>query len=795
MRQYIRKSNRIAKRLIIGVVLFSTVLTLLTTSIQLYLDYRHSLASIDESFYEIEVSSLPTIINNVWVVDNDQIQVQLDSLEKLQNIEHLAILISDQLRWQAGNAKQSSVIERRFLLEYEYRGKLENIGTLLVQADLNEVYQQLFDKILIILVTNALKTFLVAAFIILFFHFLVSRHLYRLLESFQNFKPYTANIPLVYNRPQKSAAKPDELDLLALAFNQLQENTSDSYQKLANEKEKLHITLNSIIDGVIVCDANCKVELVNPVAQSLIGWKNNKALGQHVAVVFNVVHEQTREPIADLVQKAVVSGTVQYSNEPSLLINLNGSEKAIKYTAAPIIGANGEILGSILVFHDVTSSRKLNQELMWNASHDPLTRLPNRREFERQLSHAIPKDASEVAAHIILFIDLDQFKIVNDSCGHAAGDELLRQLTALLELQIRRNDLLARLGGDEFGVILHDCSTEKGLQIAEKIRKVTENFRFIWNDTSFRIGASIGAVCIRERDSVKNYIHHADTACYEAKARGRNRIHLYNREDGVVKDAELEWVTRILQAIDKNQFELYVQPIICGQSLVINHYEILIRMVVDNKIIYPNEFIPPAERYGIMSNIDRWVISHTFQWLKQHSDDVPKVAINLSGSCLGDIEFSQFVADQFDDGLVQGQQVCFEITETAAIANISQALSLINNLKELGCSFALDDFGSGLSSFAYLKNFPVDYLKIDGSFVRDMVDDAIDQAMVQAIHQVGKVMNIKTIAEYVENDAIITACQSIGINYLQGYGVGKPVPITSLVFDNKHSCPQIGSDI
>jgi diguanylate cyclase (GGDEF)-like protein/PAS domain S-box-containing protein len=785
MREYIKKDNRIAKRLIIGVVLFSTFLTLLTTSIQLYLDYRHSVAAIDESFYEIEVSSLPTIINNVWIVDRNQIQIQLDSLEKLQNIKYLAILVNDQVRWQAGNEEQTNIIERRFVLEYAYRGKIENIGTLQVQADLNEVYEQLFDKILIILVSNALKTFLVAGFIILFFHFLVSRHLYRLLESFQNFQPHAINKPLVYNRQKKSIASPDELDLLALAFNQLQKNTTDSYQKLVNEKEKLQITLNSIIDGVIVCDAYCAVELVNPVAQSLIGCKNNEVFGQQVSAVFNVLHEKTRKSIPDLVQKAVSSGTIQYSKEPTVLVSHTGSEKAIKYTVAPIVSADGDILGSILVFHDVTSSRKLNQELMWNASHDPLTRLPNRREFERQLSHAIPKDANDVAAHIILFIDLDQFKVVNDSCGHAAGDELLRQLTALLELQIRKNDLLARLGGDEFGVILHDCSKKKGLQIAEKMRQVAENFRFIWNDKPFRIGASIGVVCISERDSVKNYIHHADTACYEAKARGRNRIHLYHQEDGVVKEAELEWVTRISQAMDKNQFELYVQPIICGQSLAVHHYEILIRMVVDEQIIYPNEFIPPAERYGIMSNIDRWVVSHTFDWLKQHVDDAPKVAINLSGSCLSDIEFSQFVADQFDDGLVQGHQVCFEITETAAIANISQALSLISNLKELGCSFALDDFGSGLSSFAYLKNFPVDYLKIDGSFVRDMVDDPIDQAMVQAIHQVGKVMDIQTIAEYVENDALIKACQNIGINFLQGYGIGKPVPITSLVFNKK----------
>jgi len=787
MRKQFKKNNRIAKRLIIGVVLFSTLLTLMTTSIQLYLDYRYSVAEINHSFYEIEVSSLPTIINNVWVIDNDQIQIQLDSLEKLQNIEYLAILVDGKVQWQSGSAGVKSVIERNFLLEYEYKNKIEQIGTLQVQAGLQNVYDKLLDKILVILVTNAFKTFLVAGFIILFFHYLVSRHLYRLLDSLQTFQLDAINPPVIYHRQQTSTAEPDELDLLAMAFNQLQTDTSESYQKLNQEKEKMRITLNSIIDGVIVCDANCKVELINPVAQSLIGCDTDNALGQMVSNVFKVVDENTHEVKEDIVAQALFSRTIQYSTDASLLVSNGNSEKVVQYTAAPILGGQNKIFGAILIFHDVTSSRKLNQELMWHASHDPLTRLPNRREFERQLAQAIPKATNESVAHIVLFIDLDQFKVVNDSCGHGAGDELLRQLTALLELQIRKHDLLARLGGDEFGVILHDCDVDKGLQIAEKMRKVTENFRFFWDEKPFRIGASIGVVCIREKDSVKNYIHHADTACYEAKAKGRNRIHLYHPKDGVVKNAELEWVTCISQAIDQNMFELHVQPIVSVDSLVVHHYEVLLRMVVDGKIIFPNEFIPPAERYGIMSNIDRWVIEQTFFWLKQHTIQAPKVAINLSGSCLGDVAFSQFVADQFADGLVQGHQVCFEITETAAIANISQALSLINSLKELGCRFALDDFGSGLSSFAYLKNFPVDYLKIDGSFVRDMVDDSIDQAMVQAIHQVGKVMNIETIAEYVENDAIIKACQSIGINYLQGYGVGKTMPITSLVFDDNSS--------
>lgn len=785
MKQVIGKKNLIAKRLILGVVLFSTLLTLITTSVQLYFDYRQSVNAIDDNLYEIQVSSLPIIVNSVWVVDHKQIDTQLKSLVKLQGVEYLAISVNDKIRWQAGRADYNSVIENRVPLEYNYKDQIQNIGTLIILSDLSEVYDKLIEKAFLILVSNGLKTFLVAGFIILFFHLLVSRHLYQLLERLQRFQPQNNNAPLLFKRRKNTRSEADELDLLAEAFNNLEANTRESYKKLFNEKEKSLITLNSIIDGVIVCDNYGAVEFLNPVAEDLTGWRNEEAATQSIADVFNVVHETSRERVSEFTQLAMTSKEVQHSLDQSILISQSGSEKAVKYSAAPIVGVDQNVLGTIIVFHDMTSSRQLTQELKWFASHDPLTRLANRREFERQLQLAIDDQRNAAKSHILLFMDLDQFKVVNDSCGHAAGDNLLRQLTSLLGSQIRQSDLLARLGGDEFGVLLHDCSSHKGLQIAEQLRVITEGFRFNWKGKVFRIGVSIGFVVIDEKDSVRNYIHHADTACYEAKEGGKNRIHVFKSEEGALKEAELEWINRISDAIDNNQFILHVQPIACCESLKTHHYEVLVRLLSDNKIIYPNEFIPLAERYGIMSNIDRWVISQTFSWLKKQQVNKPKVAINLSGACLGDVEFSAFVAEHFADGIVQGEQVCFEITETTAIANISQALSLISNLKKLGCSFALDDFGSGLSSFAYLKNFPVDYLKIDGAFVRDMVDDPIDLAMVQAIHQVGKVMNIETIAEYVENDAIVKACQEIGINYLQGYGLGKPEPITRLFVDQK----------
>ena len=351
---------------------------------------------------------------------------------------------------------------------------------------------------------------------------------------------------------------------------------------------------------------------------------------------------------------------------------------------------------------------------------------------------------------------------------------------------MRRSDVLARLGGDEFGVLLLDCDSNKGKEIAEGLRSLVHEYRFGWENKTFRVGASIGMVEISEKGSIKDLMRFADLACYQAKDRGRNRIHVYQNEEGEVRESELMWINRITEAFENNRFELYAQPIVHGDTLEVHHHEVLLRMhLVDGTPAPPAMFIPPAERYGIMPSIDRWVVRKSFQWMQEHAEFQPKLAINLSGASLGDSLFPEFVTQIFDEYNVSGSQVCFEITETTAIANLSQALALINLLKTYDCSFALDDFGSGLSSFGYLKSLPVDYLKIDGSFVRDMVVDPVDHAMVQAIHQVGLVMGIESIAEYVEDESVIESCRKLGISYLQGYGVGKPAPLQNIYIENQ----------
>lgn len=449
--------------------------------------------------------------------------------------------------------------------------------------------------------------------------------------------------------------------------------------------------------------------------------------------------------------------------------------------------ANNDFLYATAQVQDITEAHNLSDKLSYQASHDVLTDLVNRREFERRLLRAIENVKKEQTEHALLYIDLDQFKIVNDTCGHTAGDELLHQIANMMEEKIRQLDTLARLGGDEFGVLMEHCNLKQAKRVASVIRKTVEEFRFIWGDKTFNVGASIGLTIINNPTTdLTEIMKQADAACYAAKESGRNRIHVYNEEDTSLakRYGEMQWVARINSALEDDRFHLYAQPIMDIVDADTAHYELLLRMEDENgEIIPPGAFLPSAERYNLVSKLDRWVLNAAFKWLTEMPKNkkfVSFCSINLSGNNLGDDQFRTYVIDQINESNIDASKICFEVTETAAIANLNNAMDFINSLKEMGCLFALDDFGSGVSSFAYLKNLPVDYLKIDGMFVKDIVDDPIDFAMVKSINEIGHVMGKKTIAEFVENDAILGRLRSIGVDYAQGYGIGMPVPIESV---------------
>ncbi len=558
---------------------------------------------------------------------------------------------------------------------------------------------------------------------------------------------------------------------------------------LFREKESAQITLQSIGDGVITTDARCNVEYVNPVAEELTGWKVDDASGRSIDEIFRGFHEETCEPLENPLAVSIRRDRAIKSVRPTLLIRRDGNELYIESTASPIRDGKGDVTGGVLVFHDVSESRELNRRLSYHASHDILTGLVNRREFENRLERALKSAKARETSYALLYLDLDQFKIVNDSCGHSAGDALLGQLGALLKSKIRWRDTLARLGGDEFGVLLESCSLEEAMNTAETLRMAIGEYKFVWEERSFRLGVSIGVVPITaDNEDVAALLSAADSACAAAKEAGRNRIHSFqeNDIDLMRRRREMQWAARINNALEENRFELFrqtIQPLQAQEEGA--HYEILLRMRDENGgIISPGLFIEAAERYGITPSIDRWVIRTAFRWLVSEADERERLSlcsINLSGQSLGDEKFLPFVIDQFQMSGLDATKICFEITETAAIASYSQANRFINALKELGCKFALDDFGTGLSSFGYLKHFPVDFLKIDGSFVKEILHDPIDREMVRSINEIGHLTGKQTIAEFAENEEIITMLRGMGIDYAQGYGVSEPKRVTRAV--------------
>jgi len=555
-------------------------------------------------------------------------------------------------------------------------------------------------------------------------------------------------------------------------------------EALFREKESAQITLQSIGDGVVTTDADSRVQYLNPVASELTGWKLDDGVGRMIDEIFRGFHEETCEPIENPVAVAMRRNRSIKSVRPALLIRRDGNELYIESTAAPIRDALGNVTGGVLVFHDVSESRELNRRLSYAASHDVLTELVNRREFEQRLERALKSAKARETSYAVLYLDLDQFKIVNDACGHNAGDDLLKQIGALLKSKIRWRDTLARLGGDEFGVLLESCTMDEALRTAEMLRENIGEYRFVWDDRTFRLGVSIGVVPITPTtDDVASLLTAADSACAAAKDAGRNRVYNYqeNDIDLMKRRKEMQWAARISNALDENRFELFrqtIQPLQANYEGGGAHYELLIRMRDESgQLIAPGLFIAAAERYGLMTAIDRWVIAQAFTWLVSEADERERLsicAINLSGQSLADEKFLPFVIEQFKKSGLSGSSICFEITETAAIASYSQANRFIHALKELGCRFALDDFGTGLSSFGYLKHFPVDFLKIDGSFVKEILHDPIDREMVRSINEIGHLTGKRTIAEFAENAEIITMLRGMGVDYAQGYGVSEP---------------------
>jgi len=557
--------------------------------------------------------------------------------------------------------------------------------------------------------------------------------------------------------------------------------------RVFEEKERAQVTLQSIGDGVITTDANGLIDYLNPTAQGLTGWESRHARGKPIEEIMSIVNEHTRASVDNPVTRCLKDGRVVALAENSVLVNKDGVEVPIQDSAAPIRDRIGNVIGAVMVFHDISKESRLFRQLSYQASHDTLTGLINRREFENRLVEALDRSHSNPdQEHALLYLDLDQFKVVNDTFGHTAGDELLRQISELVQAKIRSTDTLARLGGDEFGILLERCTEDRAMEVAEAIRMAIESYRFTWQESYTTVRGSLGVVLVNsECESVASIMSSADVACYSAKDMGRNKTHLYKDSDASVRHEEMKWVSRITSAVEEDRLELFYQPIVgIGKSnaKARGHYELLLRMRDEHgELVQPNSFIPAAERYNLMSTLDRWVIHEALSQLADRNPEAGQarftLAINLSGSSLSEDRFLEFVIEELTKQKLPSGAICFEITETAAISNLSRVIHFMQTLKKLGCMFSLDDFGSGLSSFTYLKNLPVDFLKIDGQFISNVATDVVDESMVCAINQVGKAMGIETIAERVETREVLDKLSELGIEYAQGYFIARPTSV------------------
>jgi diguanylate cyclase (GGDEF)-like protein/PAS domain S-box-containing protein len=584
--------------------------------------------------------------------------------------------------------------------------------------------------------------------------------------------------------------KPFNVRLMRLRIGNLLRRVAVSKQ-LEEEHELLRITLYSIGDGVITTDALGNVALMNSVAEQLTGWLQAEAQGLPIDQVFTIVHERSRRSIANPAARSLTEERIVGLPKNTLLISRDGGEYLIEDSAAPIRDRFDNIVGAVVVFHDVTEQRrKINEAFAFSATHDALTGLINSTEFNLRLTRVLKQTVrEEEAKHCLLLIDLDQFRLANDACGHEVGDRVLQNTASMIEKCIRAGDTLARLGGDEFAVLLENCATRSGQLVAEAICERLDRYRFIHDQHRFRIGASIGLVEFDHHwTSAPALLQAADAACMAAKEAGRNRVHTYfNLSETVVKQRAgvANWATRLDDAMERDLFILYAQRIEPLQDKQrAPSLEVLLRLRDENgDLVSPGVFIPAAERYHIAARLDLWVLNKTIELLGQcqNLNQFDKISINLSGQSIGDKKVHARLIEAIKNGHIPASKLCFEVTETSAIRNIEDAISFIGQLKALDVKFSLDDFGSGSSSFGYLKALPVDYLKIDGQFVKSLATDAVDFATVRCIADMANLLHKETVAEFVETEAALAMLTTLGVDYAQGYFLHQPEPLSGLL--------------
>jgi diguanylate cyclase (GGDEF)-like protein/PAS domain S-box-containing protein len=652
----------------------------------------------------------------------------------------------------------------------------EMLGSVYIHADFTQPYWrkiQFIGLIFLVLVGVSILTFFLSAPLVRLISSPVKK-LVNTVKAISDTKDYSLRAVKVNN---------DELGVLVDAFNGLIDTVETQNQSLTRAKDRYLALYDDNPTMIFNLSDRGFILSVNRTGAKHLGLAVEELQG---CSVFHFIHPDDLPVMHTLVEHCLVNPVSVHKQELRQVCH-NGRILWVRATARFVENENQQS-SLLLVCEDITETHDLTEQIAYQASHDTLTGLANRSEFDKHINQLVTLVHLDNSEHALCYLDLDQFKVVNDTFGHLAGDELLRQLGDLLRKNLRRHDFVARLGGDEFGILMYNCTLGDAFQACEKIRDMISDFHFGWEDRRFNLGVSIGVSSINATSgNAVDLLKEADAACYAAKDKGRNRVHVFRPDDEelALRHGEMQWVSKIQQGLEQNRFCLYGQPIVpLSNNDEKLHFETLVRYRDDNgHIIPPGAFLPAAERYSLATALDRSVISHLFEWIAKKPDFLDNLSlcsVNLSGVSLSDESMLAFITDQFSLWAIPTHKICFEITETAAIANLSYATKFINHLRERGSLFSLDDFGSGLSSFAYLKNLPVDFLKIDGFFVKDIVDDEVDLAMVRAINEVGHIMGKKTIAEFVENEKIFNVLNELGVDYAQGYGIGKPVPLDEL---------------
>jgi diguanylate cyclase (GGDEF)-like protein/PAS domain S-box-containing protein len=561
-------------------------------------------------------------------------------------------------------------------------------------------------------------------------------------------------------------------------------------QESASARPRAMVTLDAMGESVITVDADGRIDYINHAAEALLGQSSDLVVGKTFPDVASLVDETDRRSLGDPVRKALATGGRVTMGKRAVLVPVNSSlERSVEISVTPLKSDGTDFtLGLVLVMHDTSEMRGLTRQMSYQASHDALTGLVNRREFERRLREAMDAAQTGDVAHALCYLDLDRFKVVNDTCGHTAGDNMLREVATIIKDAVRDSDTAGRIGGDEFALLLVGCPLEKARQIADDVVRAVNDYRFVWKDKIFNIGVSIGLVEIgRGGGSIEDIMNSADSACYVAKKQGGVHVHVYSaREEANARHSgEIHWLQKLQGALRDNGFELYYQPIVPAHANVERGpaLEVFVRLEPESgqPSAPPGEFIRAAERYRLMPHVDRWVVQAVLSALGRGGMRLPpgrSVAINISGQTLGDADFLEFVVDCFDHTGANPGDICFEVTESAVVANLDHVRRFIAVLHGMGCEFALDDFGSGLSSFATLKTLPMDYLKIDGSFIANLAVDTVNQAMVGAMIELSRSLRFRVVAEQVEDQLSLDTVKHMGIDFVQGFIIGRPQPLS-----------------